>query len=164
MKSLMIAAIALSAGFAGMSQDAKADHNSSPRKRAATRQIVGGILNLALGAPSYNPSHRGHGQWGRGRWGHGSGPVIVQPARRFYVKYHIDGKRRMHFDSHSAAHRMADYLRNLGAEVSFIRAGRHYQLVYGMCGNAVRRFYSHSAAHSFMRRLDRLGFHASVGH
>ena len=128
MKGLIITAVALSAGLAGMAEGAPAGPGEA-RKRAAARRLMGGIR---------------------------------KPARRFYVKYHIDGTKRMRFQSHSAALRMQSYLRSLGANVKLGRMGRQYDLTYHMRGTAVRRFYSQTAARAFERRIERLGFQARV--
>ncbi|MFQ5732137.1 MAG: hypothetical protein ACE5KM_09285 [Planctomycetaceae bacterium] len=162
MKTLMIAAIALSAGFAGMTQEASAGHREA-RKRAATRRIVGGILDLTLGGRySYRRWDYGYSDYDDSDYGYG--PIIVRPVARFAVSYHIEGTRRMHLESHRAAHRTMDYLRSLGAHVRFRNRGGHYLLVYSMHGRALRRFYSDRSAHAFERRLERLGFHAHVRH
>ena len=177
MKNLILSAALMTAGFAGMAQEAEAgDRYRDARKRAATRRIVGGILDLTIGGRSYR---RGGGRivYAPTRYWRTPpvivrpapvivrpAPVFVQPAQRFLVKYHMHGTRRLQFNDYLSAHQAEEYLESLGVHARIRSNFSFYQVDYHMHGTAVRSFYSHAAAHAFEQRLERLGIHAKVLH
>lgn len=78
------------------------------------------------------------------------------------VKYYLDKNQKRRFDSHSLAHRWANYVRSLGADATLSEIAGRYYVRYQMRGSRIRRFHNDSLARSFERRLEANGFHARV--
>lgn len=149
MKNLMLATAAAVMGFATLAQDASAAPRFEGRN---TRRVAGAVINPIVARPVR------------------VAPIVAAPGiigavgNHYHVTYHMDGSRRMHFNSHSAAHRYEDYLKSLGCHVKLIHNAGHYDVVYHMHGSKSRTFTSHAAAHAFEQRLTKLGLHAKVVH
>ncbi len=140
MKNLMLATVAAAVSFAGFAQDATAGHH--PNRRNVGLRIAGAVLNEVFV---------------------GSSRPIARP-HHYHVTYHMHGSRRLHFHSHSSAHRYEEYLESLGVHARLIPSGGSYDVVYHMDGRRRRSFSSDYSAHAFERRLKRLGIDATVEH